>query len=1550
MCSQQDVDHEQLKGLSEFERACISGDLPCFKKLVTSENVNLPNEVGETPLHICSRKHHNEIVCLLTKMDACKKNATDNNSHTPLHFASMYGNVDGAMMILSVCPESITSVNLNGKTVLHSACEIGCLELVEMFVHSPLCNVNQTDIHGRTALHLACLSAYKNSVAMLSFLSSHSTCNPNVADKHGHLPIQYVSNLQKFQAFVKNFPHALTYVDEHGNTLLHCACRDGNVKLVKYLLNHYSIICRNNAQQTPLHFACGAKLPSIQVLIDLVSKDSTQTNAQDQNGDTPLHIAIRKSNLKAVKFLVEVEHADVNLLNHQHASSLHLACMQQNDCFLTTLLDSGRISISTANSLDTFCFTPLMYACRFGELSSCHMLMKHFRSSLTFNNYVDSGKNTLLHIACRNVVDNVSLIVKLLDSESWHFVNVQNHVKQTALHEACKTSTLQTCKASTLHGSCVYYVIKAFITSYKCNLKLLDVYGKSALCYASRKYYICELFWRHFPAYCVHWRSSDGNTLFHYACTFSDCHLLQELLTHQKHLLYSLNKKKQTALHFMCIHGCTTQALEIVLKSINKDFLFCTDRCGKTALDYAYENKKYRNLILLSLLRDPTIISRILTLMHSHDSKKNILFFIACNGCSAEDIAYLLTRPYLQGLLNAIDDKGRTALHIACLAEMPRSLKVAKSLFFKFEGYLDHLSLFLSDETPSSHTVSVCQLSSNFRENLDITVVDMYGLTALDYAYSRKYKNLCKLFLRFCVQHLDKKSIVNSLTTEGNTLLHLACEYDDVKAIRALVVVCDVNAKNDHGETPLFFACRYGTCDTVKALVLNNLLEAPCQVTVVDRNEISPFAIAWKKQLHDVCALLIEISGDDIFTDLHDKDSLLFDACNYSNGSLLKVLQQTPYIKSKVNFKNTQGKTPLHISCEVHNYEAVKILLDEDSCNPNILDDSGQSPLHLATQSGCIQALLSSRKCDVNLLNSHGHSTLANAFYANRLNVCKTLLSFGHEMSQINLINPVNRDSLLHTACDAKDLPFVKLIVSQKNCITHIVCKNETPLHRATRVGSLDIFKYLLTCGKDCGLNYIDLNGMTLLNYAHLEYRFDFCKFLLKYSGKELILLNWTDWKTHNSILHEACAINDFELVQLIIAQQNCYVNAPNLFGQTPLHLACETGSASVVASLMSHPELIVNVSDRKGNTPIHVVSRVGSIEALRTLLRSGKANLRIKNIYGKNPLQVATNYEVIQTLSSYSQCYISHPLKPVVRVFFVGNHGTGKSTLISAFCENASALKKFAPRSFNTVPQVKRFTAGIIPVEFESKKFERIILYDLAGQCEYYSSHSAVIESSVESATPVFVFVNNISEENQSVCLSTKFWLSFIDNHCSQCVSPPHLIVAGSHSDVLKLKGGCITKKESMIRALMDQEKGSINYRGFVDLDCRRLSSSGLDGFRQLLKTSCDICRDSTAVSSGCHILAALLQQMFCSQGKVSCKLEDIISAIHKSDALLPQSPDEILSLLVTMHQREQVILFKDENMITESHVILNKHVLLSTVNGTLFAPENFSQHSTFC
>ena len=98
--------------------------------------------------------------------------------------------------------------------------------------------------------------------------------------------------------------------------------------------------------------------------------------------------------------------------------------------------------------------------------------------------------------------------------------------------------------------------------------------------------------------------------------------------------------------------------------------------------------------------------------------------------------------------------------------------------------------------------------------------------------------------------------------------------------------------------------------------------------------------------------------------------------------------------------------------------------------------------------------------------------------------------------------------------------------------------------------------------------------------------------------------------------------------------------------------------------------------------------------------------------------------------------------------------------------------------------------TAGIVPIPFNSKHFGNAVLYDFAGQHEYYSSHAAVMENLILPSPPLFLLLVDISKPMEEIKEELLYWWHFIDNQAQKATAPPHVLLGGSHMDIVKQRG----------------------------------------------------------------------------------------------------------------------------------------------------------------
>ena len=168
-----------------------------------------------------------------------------------------------------------------------------------------------------------------------------------------------------------------------------------------------------------------------------------------------------------------------------------------------------------------------------------------------------------------------------------------------------------------------------------------------------------------------------------------------------------------------------------------------------------------------------------------------------------------------------------------------------------------------------------------------------------------------------------------------------------------------------------------------------------------------------------------------------------------------------------------------------------------------------------------------------------------------------------------------------------------------------------------------------------------------------------------------------------------------------------------------------------------------------------------------------------------------------------------------------VGNPSAGKSTLTAALQKKASSFFLRAFSAARPVSEVDEKTAGVIPHEFESKKYGRITIYDFAGYREFYNSHAALLQNAVQYSPPIFLLVVDLTDENKVLKENILHWLSILENQCTSADSKPHVVIVGSHIDVLEARDKDPRDKASIVESLRSYHFKNLEYAGFVDIKC---------------------------------------------------------------------------------------------------------------------------------
>ena len=297
----------------------------------------------------------------------------------------------------------------SGFTALHQAAQENNTDYIQELV-SIGCDVNAVDATGgqQTPLHKAAMYGHKKSVKLLL----ENNANANQCDKNGYTPIQtaifYGGDFQVIEALIEKTD--LLKEDNNGQNILHAAVRFHQVDVIDLILSHEQVSALisnvNEDGFTPLHLAVSlGHLDTVESFLNKLSIDITTTVT---NGKNVLHFAAMTNNLALTVLLLKIKDASC-LINQPDSllnTPLHDAARYGQLNQVTLLLDKGAMASITSDG-----YSPLHYACQEGHLGVAKKLLERhpFQKDLSTKN-----KSTALHLAA--LKGHAAIVKFLLDS------------------------------------------------------------------------------------------------------------------------------------------------------------------------------------------------------------------------------------------------------------------------------------------------------------------------------------------------------------------------------------------------------------------------------------------------------------------------------------------------------------------------------------------------------------------------------------------------------------------------------------------------------------------------------------------------------------------------------------------------------------------------------------------------------------------------------------------------------------------------------------------------------------------------------------------------------------------------------------------------------------------------------------------------------------------------------------------------------------------------------------------------------------------------------
>ncbi|XP_047647046.1 E3 ubiquitin-protein ligase MIB2 isoform X4 [Phacochoerus africanus] len=258
------------------------------------EQVDTKNQ-GRTALQVAAYLGQVELVRLLLQARA-GVDLADDEGNTALHYAALGNQPEAARVLLSSgC--AANALNSARSSALHVAVQRGFLEVVRVLCERG-CDVNLPDAHADTPLHCA-ISAGTGATGIVEVLTEVPGIDVTATNSQGFTLLHHASLKGHTLAVRRILARARQLVDaqkEDGFTALHLAALNNHWEVAQVLIREgrCDVNVRNRKLQSPLHLAVQqAHVGLVPLLVD----SGCSVNAEDEEGDTALHVALQRHQL-----------------------------------------------------------------------------------------------------------------------------------------------------------------------------------------------------------------------------------------------------------------------------------------------------------------------------------------------------------------------------------------------------------------------------------------------------------------------------------------------------------------------------------------------------------------------------------------------------------------------------------------------------------------------------------------------------------------------------------------------------------------------------------------------------------------------------------------------------------------------------------------------------------------------------------------------------------------------------------------------------------------------------------------------------------------------------------------------------------------------------------------------------------------------------------------------------------------------------------------------------------------------------------------------------
>ncbi|MDR3356467.1 MAG: ankyrin repeat domain-containing protein [Spirochaetaceae bacterium] len=646
--------------------------------------------------------------------------------------------------------------NTTGDTALHEAARIGDVEIMEALLDHGA-NVNIQDGQGNTAMHIAIpVEVHRPALELLFSYRA----NPNLRDERGDSPAHIVISLNRtpdiLETLLKNGAD-LTIHNTDGKTPLFLAVEQKRAALLPLLVSYRSdIFAMTNEGKTPFGLALDSEE---EILNQLITGETVLQS--DNNGNTPLLVAVRSgADVKLVQRILDKD-ALINARNLEGDTALHIAVRQDSETVGELLIARGAdvfaqnakgespiyLTFYSPGDVREWMLTPAVLTARDGLGNT----LLHYATQWRLDSAIPMIASRGASLEAANVTGETPLFIAVkIDSSS---------TVQALLGAGASIAGRDTLGNTALHTAVRWNALSAADTlvSAKIDINAYNLYGKTPLHDSVRLgVFGMESLLVERGAY-LEARDKDGNTPLVEAVMKGSFRSTEHLVNSGANVS-TRNNSGDTPL-LIAVEGERSDLVGILLDK--RAQIHAKDADGESPFTVALKTSPRMMLTLLDKGRDQT-----------DDAGRTPLHIALSYNMPETDIETIAN---WLGNTSAVDSEGRTALRYAVDRANWDAAK------FLADGGADIFSIARDGKTPAEITLAA--------ENRD-AVRAVFGGKA-----------------------------VTSRDSEGNSILHYAARTATASTVSLLIELgADKAVRNTAGDSPYDIARRWNRQDIMAIL------------------------------------------------------------------------------------------------------------------------------------------------------------------------------------------------------------------------------------------------------------------------------------------------------------------------------------------------------------------------------------------------------------------------------------------------------------------------------------------------------------------------------------------------------------------------------------------------------------------------------------------------------------------------------------------------------------------------------------------------------------